>query len=183
LAGSTTNYGATKPAVGEAYDINIPNNNNDIWDAAIFARTLQAHGQKINKKVVANGAALTTLAVVENIANFPFKGNRRYRIIWHAGMSLSAVSNYFDLAIHTCSTADAAGLITGLTTIISRTYTANNAGSGESFYVEAIYEPPSDTTLQVKFTVNRVVGSGTWTLQASATAPAWYYIEDIGDQF
>ena len=35
MAGSTTNYGAVKPAEGEAYDINIHNNNNDLWDTKI----------------------------------------------------------------------------------------------------------------------------------------------------
>lgn len=35
MAGSTTNYGATKPAVGEAYDVNITNNNSDIFDTQI----------------------------------------------------------------------------------------------------------------------------------------------------
>lgn len=183
MAGSTTNYGATKPAPGEAYDVNIVNNNSDIWDAAIFARTLQAQGMMINKKIVANGAALTTLAVVDNFASFAFKGGRRYKIVWQGGMSLSATSNYFDLAIHTASTLDAAGLTTGLTTIQARSVTANNAASGECFYVEAIYEPPADTTLQVKFTVARSLGAGTWTMQASASAPAWFYIEDVGDQF
>lgn len=38
MAGSTTNYGLTKPAVGEAYDVNIFNNNADIIDTQIKNR-------------------------------------------------------------------------------------------------------------------------------------------------
>lgn len=179
----TPNINLVKPAPLEQFSLATYNNNLDLIDTEEGANRIQSAGMKTNKKVIANGIGLTTLSVVENIASFAFKGGRRYRIVWHAGYANSAASNYFDLAIHTCSTADAAALTTGLTTIISRSYTANNAASGESFYVEAVYEPPSDTTLQVKFTVARSLGAGTWTLQASATAPAWYYIEDVGDQF
>jgi hypothetical protein len=133
-------------------------------------------------KVTASGAGLTTLAVQNNIASFTFRANRRYKIVWHGGYSLSVATDYFNLAIQTCSTADAAGAITGLTAVQSRSYTANAAGAGESFYVEAIHEPASDTTLQIKFTVARALGSGTWTLQAAATAPSYCYIEDQGAQ-
>ncbi|WP_284984314.1 hypothetical protein [Arthrobacter sp. efr-133-TYG-118] len=134
-------------------------------------------------KVTANGAGLTTLAVQNNIGSFAFKGGRKYKIVWQGGHSFSSAGDYFNLAIQTCSTADAANATTGLTTIQGRTYTTNSAGLGESFYVEAIYEPATDTTLQVKFTVARAIGSGTWTLQASSGAPAWAYIEDQGAQY
>lgn len=134
-------------------------------------------------KVTANGAGLTTLAVQNNIGSFTFLANRKYKIVWQGGYSLSVASDYFNLAVQSASTADAAGAITGLTQLQGRSYTANNAGAGESFYVEAIYEPTVDTTLQIKFTVARAIGSGSWTLQASATAPSYGYIEDQGMQF
>ena len=134
-------------------------------------------------KVTANGAGLTSLAVQNNIASYAFRGGRKYKIVWHGGYSLSVATDYFNLAIQTSSTADAAGAITGLTQVQGRSYTANAAGAGESFYVEAIYEPATDTTLQVKFTVARSLGSGTWTLQAAAGAPSYGYIEDQGAQY
>ncbi len=156
-----------------------------LWSstAAKWGPGAEAQGMTLRKKVTANGIGLTNLSVVENLATYDFRAGRKYRIVWQGGYSMSATGNYFDLAIHTASPTDAAGLTTGLTQLMSRTYTANGAGFGESFYVEAIYEPTADTTRQVKFTINRTVGAGTWTLQAGATAPAYYYIEDLGAQF
>jgi hypothetical protein len=155
----------------------------EVWSGTAWTPPPGAQGMTLRKKITANGIGLTGLSVVENFATYDFKAGRKYRIVWQGGYSMSATGNYFDLAIHTASTADAAGLTTGLTQLMSRTYTANASGAGESFYVEAIYEPSADETKQVKFTINRTIGAGTWALQAAASAPAYYYIEDQGAQF
>jgi hypothetical protein len=154
-----------------------------ISDGTKWMPHADAQGMTLRKKSTTNGIGLTSLSVVENFATYDFKAGRKYRIIWQGGYSMSEAGNYFALAIHTASTADAAGLTTGLTQIMSRTYTSNAAGFGESFYVEGIYEPSADETKQIKFTVSRAVGAGTWAIQAAATAPAYYYIEDLGAQF
>jgi hypothetical protein len=112
----------------------------------------EAQGMTLRKKTTANGIGLTSLAVVENFATYDFRAGRKYRIVWQGGASLSEAGNYFALAIHTSSTSDAAGATTGLSQFMSRTYTSNAAGFGESFYVEGVYEPTVDETKQVKFT-------------------------------
>jgi hypothetical protein len=142
-----------------------------------------SRGILLRKKIITDGIGLSTLSVVENFATFTFRGGRKYRIVWATGFEISAASNYFNIAIHTASTADAAGAITGLTTIMTRSLTANNAGSGEFFYLEAPYEPAADETKQIKFTVARALGAGTFTPKASAPSPAWFYIEDLGANY
>lgn len=153
------------------------------WNGTAWTDPSPARGLVLRKKVTADGIGLSALSVVENFATFTFKAGRKYRIVWNAAYENSAASNYFNIAIHTASTADAAGATTGLTTLMTRSLTANNAGSGEYFILEAIHEPVADETKQIKYTVARTLGAGTFTPKASATSPALFYVEDLGANY
>jgi hypothetical protein len=134
-------------------------------------------------KGTANSSAVSALSVINNIPTFSFKAGRRYRIVWSGQYYTSVANSFWAIRIQSASTADAASLTTGLTQLQSRTISAGVASSSESFYVEAIYEPVSDVTLQIKFTVQNAAGGGTIVIAAGATDPALYYIEDMGKQF
>lgn len=59
MAGSTTNYGLTKPATGEAYDVNVPNGNMDIVDREL---------KRVDNKVKAVQVGTVTVSVANATA-------------------------------------------------------------------------------------------------------------------
>lgn len=184
MAGSTTNYGLTKPAVGEAYDINIGNNNSDIIDTQILNRTKQALGLLQKTQVATSTGAISALAVVNNIATYTFKAGRKYRIVWDSDWYGASANTSGAFSVATCSTADAAALTTGLTTIGLRNAQAPVANVTAPFLVTGYLEPVADTTVQLKFCA-AIDGSGTTLIvQGNRTgAPSQYRIYDDGAQF
>lgn len=183
MSGVTPNYGLILPVDGEGYDVDIINQNNLAIDLLLLERFKQSHGVKLHKKIVANGGAVGTTAVVDYFPSFAFKGGRKYKLIWHGEYTQSATGTYHKLRIQTCAVADTAVDITNLTSLGGRQFSAAAASVAESFYVEAFYEPPADTTLQVKFTSGRAVGAGNWNMLGAADAPAHFIIEDVGAQY
>lgn len=183
MSTTTPKLGLTKPAIGEAYSLAVINNNSDLIDAFATAQALTSEGGKTLTKITANSGAITALTVIQNIASFSFKGGRRYIIRWNMHYQGSVAGNYANYAIHTCSTADAANLTTGLTTIGGGQHKVHDATQTHKSVAEAIYEPVSDTTLQIKFTAQVVVGAGTTTIISSVGSPSTISIEDWGDMF
>lgn len=140
-------------------------------------------GMMAEKKSTSNGVGISSLSVIENFQSFDFKGGRKYRIGWDLSYSQSTTDTWNGLRISFANPADAAGLTTGLTSVVYRICHAGAAGIQEGFMVQTFYEPTVDITRQVKFTVERPIGTGTWTLNAATDNQATYFIEDMGAQF
>lgn len=120
----------------------------------------------INKVSTASGA-VGALSVINNISSFTFVGGRNYRIVWDPSYLVAPdTGGLFYCAIGTCATTDGAAVTTGITVINGRTKGGIVGGSmtQHSGAITAIYEPASTSTLQIKFTAQRVVGS-TQTIQ------------------
>ena len=176
----TTFLNLVKPAPLEAFSRATYNTNLDLIDAYVLGTA-----EKLPKGIVSYetrssaSAGITAKGIVENIPTVTFKGGRMYKVVWNASATVSVADGYFTLGISTCLTTDSAALTTGLTDITTSSVKAVSTG-GERFYVEGIYEPPADITLQLKFWAERATGTGTWTME---NKKAWFYVEDMGDQF
>lgn len=174
----TTFLNLVKPAPLEQFSRATYNTNLDLIDAGVLNADRQAKGYMPQSKTRASASApTTTIAVIDNIESFTFKANRRYRISWNCSYTQSVATDYFDAKIQTCSTADASNLTTGLTELIGRSCSAHSAGAGQPLYVEDIRKYVADTTLQIKFTVARTLGTGNWTMEAKRSLVT---IEDLG---
>lgn len=182
---STLKYNITYPAGNVAPNVPlVMQTQAESVEAGIDAALAKyPQGLLSSQKGTANSSAVSALSVINNIPTFAFKAGRKYRIVWNGQYYTSVASSFWALRIQSASTVDSAALTTGLTQVQSRTMSAGAASSSQSFYVEAIYEPVSDTTLQIKFTVQNAAGGGTIVIAASAVDPALYYIEDLGKQF
>jgi hypothetical protein len=148
------------------------------WKPPAAAQGLQSH-----TPVITNSGSVTALTVVNNLASFSFKGGRKYRLVWDFSYQGNTAGNYVTALIGTCSTADAAGLTTGITQLNGRPWKIHDGGVDSSGRVEAIYKPSSDTTLQIKFLIQVTTGAGTARISGSALQPVDYTIEDLGAQF
>ncbi len=179
MSTSTTLLGLVKPATGEQFSLSTYNNNLDTVDTYAVAQVeKRSKGYMPESKVrtaAANG--LTTLVVVEFIASFTFKANRKYRIAWDFSYTMSVLSDIFTGKIQSCSTADSSTLITGLTELIARSLYVTATGAGTHGKIETYYLPGSDTTVQLKFTMERALGTGTFSMEASKS---FFTVEDLG---
>lgn len=186
MSTSTTKLGLTKPAAGEAYSRSVINNNSDIIDNyAINTVEKLAKGRNLKTLTTANsGAVGGTLTVINNVPSFTFKAGMEYTIIWDFQYYGSITNGYFEFTIATCSTADGAGVTTGLTVRNQRIRSVQEGGSSftDSARVEAPVTFGSDTTLQLKFLAQLVANSGTVVVVADASAPALYIVDHLGDQ-
>lgn len=170
-----------KPAPLENFSRATYNTNLDLVDTDAITQNKAAKGfMPGGKSRTTASAAVSALSVLENIATFTFKGGRKYRIGWDCSYAFSVASDAFTVSIQSCSTADAATLTTGLTELVSRVKTVPAANQGTHLSLNAVYEPASDITLQIKFLVSRIFGSGTFTMEASKS---WFTIEDLGAQY
>lgn len=175
----TTFLNLVKPAPLENFSRATYNTNLDLIDARAVVVEKFSKGIMSYETRSSASAGITVKGIVENIPTVTFKGGRMYRVVWNASATVSVADGYFTLGISTCLTTDGASLTTGLTDITTASIAHENTG-GERFYVEGIYEPPADITLQIKFWAERATGTGTWTME---NKKAWFYIEDMGDQF
>jgi hypothetical protein len=171
--------GIEKPLGSELHSRPMVNRNYDRTNQIAIDSNKQASGIMYRDIRTSASAATTTLSVIHNIASFTFKAGRKYRITWDYSAAISATGNYFDLTISSCAVTDASNLTTGLTSLVVRSTTSVGTG-GEPGCLTALYEPVSDSTLQLKFTAERKVGAGTWTMESKT---AYFIIEDEGAQY
>lgn len=172
-----------KPAPLENFSRATYNNNLDIIDANAAADDKKAKGYLTVVPNTAVSGAVTALTVINNIASFTFKGNRKYLIKWDFRYQGNTAGNYMTALIGTCAIADAAGLTTGITQLNGREWKIQDSGINSSGYCEAIYQPVADTTVQLKFLIQVTTGTGTALIAGSALQPVTYSIEDKGAQF
>lgn len=129
---------------------------------------------------IADFSGITTLVVVDTWATFTFRANRRYRLVWTGEMQVTATGTTVALGIQTCATTDADALTTGLTLLQRRRFTPGQTAQPEPFHVEFFKNYFTDTTVKMKFTAERLAGSGSTTIKGSSAEPAQWIIEDIG---
>jgi hypothetical protein len=172
--------GIEKPLGAELHSRALINRNYDRTNQIAIDSNKQANGVMLDKDHAAAANGITTIYVFDALASFTFKAGRKYRIRWEFTYSMSALSNVFYFKIQSCNPADADNVTTGLTQLSARPAIVVAAGSPEFFGFEAYYKPVADTTVKIKFTVERSVGGGTLSIAAD---PAYMYIEDIGAQF
>lgn len=179
MSGVTDNYGLILPAAGEAYDVDIINQNNVSIDTLLKTLDKKAQGIVTDKYTIAPSVGITD-GIVENFPSVSFKGGRRYEITWEADCSINTAGNYFELSVNTCAVADAANLLTGLTQLDGSTITCNAINAPEKKAVTASYIPGGDTTLQIKFRAKRTVGGGGINISVGAGRNGRYVIRDMG---
>lgn len=132
-------------------------------------------------KVVGNTGNVSA-AVIDNITSFTFLAGRRYKITMDASYITSVNTDLFYVSIQLAPTADAAASLGNLTALNGRTIHAPlNGSTTYSGPVIAWYEPGvSNQTHQIKFVVQRVVGSGTMLVVGNSNEYRTYTIEDMG---
>lgn len=185
MSGVTDNYGLILPADGEAYNVDILNQNNIAIDALIKERAKQAEGVKVRdiENTSDSGAITTEASLASGIASFAFKGGRKYWVSFKGNYYVTNVDTVLLFKIGTCAVLDAQNLTTGVTVLDQTDYSATVTNRGFPIEFKALYEPPADTTLQIKVLASRVQGTGNIHMQRSAVAPNILYIEDAGAQY
>jgi hypothetical protein len=169
-----------EPAAGEAYSVTVTNNN---YDAIITEVNKMPRGIQAINELTAASPNIPALQVVQNIASFTFKANRRYVVKWTGGIYCTNVANIQGLIqIQSCSTADSSSATTNLTELMGWNIEAVGQNVTQRFAPEREIMYTSDTTLQIKGTFNPT-GGGTWIVAAGPTFPAQLSITDVGAQF
>jgi len=184
MSNVTPNYGFILPEDGEAYDIEIVNQNFTSADALLLARDKQAKGivARHIKNDVDSGAITTVASLASTIPSFSFKGGRSYEIGFKGNYYVDNVDTVLLFQIGTCAVADAQSLTTGVTVLDQTDYSTNVTNRGYPINFFALYEPGADTTLQIKVLAQRIQGTGNIKMQRSTVAPNILYIRDCGDQ-
>jgi hypothetical protein len=189
VATPTPNLGLLEPLVGEFYSVQTTNDNNSKIDAEVGLERKFAKGRlNLLTGITNSGAIGSTLTIINNIASFTFKGGRKYDIVYEFSFTASSAGEYENVAIFSAPVGDAAGLITGLTCLQSRTFPGPGAGLTDTKTIRAHFDPATDTTVQIKvggkclsgggFTFTIIGNSGTLTAE-----PNQFYIEDKGAQY
>ncbi len=180
----TTKLGLTKPVGIEQFNLATYNNNLDLVDANAITDAKAALGLMWYKSNPGDtGAIGATQTVIDACPSFTFKGGRKYKVGWRSEYSVTNVDTHGEVCINSALTTDAVGLITGLTRY--NRHTIHPSTTLSTFFEHAFTHTPSvDSTVQVKFTLQQVAGTGTLALTGSAVArPLEFYIEDLGAQF
>lgn len=98
--------------------------------------------------------------------------NRRIRLTWHCrGISCTATSEIYTVRIKEGSTVLGESNYASVTTSVA-------ASGGCDFSV--IVDSPSAASHTYKVTIQRAIGTGSATVQATSTAPMTLTIEDVG---
>lgn len=171
--------GIEKPLGPEQHSRAMVNRNYDRTNQIDIDRRLMALGIVADRDHAAAANGITTVYVFDALT-YSFKAGRRYRIRWAFTYTMSATGNVFYSKIQSCNPADADNLTTGLTQLTARPMIVVAASSPEMFEFESYFKPVADTTLKIKFTLERSVGAGTLSVAAD---PSYMYVEDLGDQF
>jgi hypothetical protein len=187
MATPTTNFNLLKPATGETYDVALLDSNYDKIDAGIHnpssSQTLLSLGLMAEADDVTGSGPSSAIQVIQNIASFTFKANRRYLVEWEGTVENNTANTICLAQIQTCSTADAANLTTGLTEIRGSAVPTAIANAVIYFCARRHIKYSADTTLQIKGTIAPQVGGGSVTFGAGATWPGQLTITDEGMQF
>lgn len=184
MADITTYLGLEKPIGGEKHSRAMINRNYDRVEANGLDDSKRPMGLVYEKKVTGNSAA-TADAIIENIASFTFKANRKYRIVWDASYLQGGVGSLFFCTINTAPLADAANLTTNLTILRGATKGVNGLANSTQYtgpITFAHFRPLVDTTTQIKFRIMRVVGGDLMTVVGNTGEEAFYQIYDEGAQ-
>lgn len=171
------------PDPGESYSLALLNTNNTNIAAEVNLLNKFAKGEVAHTEVTTNSSAIGIRTVVLNIASFNFKANRKYKVEFHGNYSCSGTTSTAAFTIGTCAVADAASLTTGITNIKSIADKPNTANEGRLMSVvrnHLLYS--SDTTLQIKATIERVTGSDGFYTSCGADNPLTLTIYDMGAQ-
>lgn len=139
-----------------------------------------AKGVVVQNDVSANTGAIGSAAIVYNIPTFTFKANRWYVIEWDTGMYGTVGDQYPQLLIGSCAVGDAAGLTTGITTLMNRTTNLRIAGNSEGFRITRRIKYGVDTTVQIKFQALVAAGGGTFIISGATQNVVQYSITDQG---
>lgn len=127
--------------------------------------------------------AIGSPTVILNIPSFTFLANRRYRISVDAVYTASGTTSTGTFSINTCSIADSASAITGLTMIRQNADRPNMANEGRGVRLcRDGYKFATDTTLQVKYVMDRISGPDGFIAQGLAVNPITLVITDEGSQ-
>lgn len=146
--------------------------------------SVKAGGKMWRQLVTTNSGYVGGLTVMNNIPSFTFKAGRKYRIIWDSDALGDTTNTGCAASIQSASTADAGSAVTGLTMLAIRDAYCFTAAYSFELHVEAIIEPTADTTLQIKFLLQRDTPSGTGTFAVQGSrSPTHYAIYDEGAQF
>lgn len=131
-----------------------------------------------------DSGAQVAIVVLQSIASFTFRGGRKYRIVLDANYYTDNLDTVVLFRVATCATTDAANSTAGLAVKnqtdkqATRTMTGFPVGP-----INGYFEPTVDTTLQVKATAQRVVGTGSFYMQRAPETPNILAIYDEGAQF
>lgn len=122
--------------------------------------------------------------VVANIPTFTFLAGRRYRLVWDASYLQDATNDLFFWSIGTAVVTDSASVMTNITVLGGRTKGIYASASNivHTGSITAFFKPTVDTTTQIKFTVQRVTGSGGVAVVSSNAERPTYQIYDDGAQ-
>jgi hypothetical protein len=131
----------------------------------------------------ADSGAQAAHVVLHSIASFTFRGGRKYRIALEANYYTDNLDTVVLFRVATCSTADSSTSTVGLTVKNQTDGQPTRTTTGFPVKVYAYFEPVTDTTLQLKATAQRAVGTGSFFMQRSVDAPNIFFVEDLGAQF
>ncbi len=180
----TPRLGLTKPAGIEQFNLATYNTNLDLIDTESINVAKNGSGSMVFARYNATSSAITTLTVVFAIPTFTFKANRKYKITFIGNGYTSDNTSTFLIAVQTCLVSDPLAQTTGLSQVRPRAIKLDTALEGRSFdFTAPNVTFGSDTTLQIKFTAQRLSGGGGITITGNNTDPCEMVIEDLGLNF
>lgn len=173
--------GITKAMVGLGSVDNTSDTNKPVSTAQRTEIEKSALGL-VWQDVVSTVAGSTANAVINSTPSFTFKANRRYRIVWDASYYQTPMTDQHIWSINSAPVGDAAGSLSNLTVLNSRAKGALGANgfTQNNGTVSASVMFTSNTTVQLKFRVQRTVGTGSLTIVGAPHEQAYYSIYDDG---
>lgn len=131
-----------------------------------------------------DSGAQVAIVVLQSIASFTFRAGRKYRIVLEANYYTDNLDTVVLFRVGTCATTDSASSTTGITIRNQTNKQATRTTTGFPVGpLTGLFEPTVDTTLQVKATAQRVVGTGSFFMQRAPETPNILAIYDDGAQF
>lgn len=183
--GNTANpHAVTKAQVGLGNVDNTADANKPI-SAAVQAVLDKLPKGTIYRTDVGTPSGDVVNAIVNNIASFTFKAGRNYRIVWDTSYLQSAAGDLFFWDIGLAALTDTAADLANITSLGGRTKGVGSSGTNVTQHtgpITAYYKPATDTTMQVKFRIQRALGAGTVRVQGQTAENAAYLIYDDGAQ-
>lgn len=131
-------------------------------------------------EMLSQSGIITSQQVVKHLPSVSFKAGRTYRLGVEGNYYVTDTSSTFIYTIFSDTTAAAPTSTANLVQMASQADRPTTAMEGRRINLSFLYRPTVDTTIQLKFTAQRLQGTANLYISGSADNPVMFYVEDMG---